>query len=55
MSVAVTASDVTMHITVLYATMMFLLSSQMMRTTTMMSMRVSLLLSQEELHQHCCQ
>jgi hypothetical protein len=49
MSVAVTASDVTM-LAVLYATMTFSLSSQMMRTTTMMSMRMSLLLSQEELH-----
>jgi len=55
MSVAVTASDVITHVAVLYATMMFSLSSQTMRTTTMMSMRMSLLLSQEELHQHHCQ
>jgi len=53
MNVAVTASDVTTHVAVLYATMMFSLSSQMIRTTTMMSMRMSLLLSQEELRQHC--
>jgi len=52
MNVAVTASDMTTLLTVLYATMMFSLSSQMMRTTTM-SMRMSLLLNQEELHQHC--
>jgi len=45
MSVAVTASGMTTHIAVLYATMMFSLSSQMMRTTTMMSMKMSLLLS----------
>jgi hypothetical protein len=44
MSVAVTASGVIMLLAVLYATMMFSLSSQMMRTT-MMSMRVNLLLS----------
>ena len=51
-SVAVTASDMIMLFTVLYATMMFLLSSQMMRTTTM-SMRVSLLLSWDRSHWHC--
>ncbi len=53
MSVAVTVSDVITLLTVLYAIMMFSLSSQMMRTTTM-SMRMSLLLSQEKSHQ-CCQ
>jgi len=53
MSVAVTASGVITLLAVLYATMTFSLSSQMMRMTTM-SMRMSLLLSQEELHQ-CCQ
>jgi len=50
MSVAVTASGVTTHIAVSYATMTFSLSSQTMRKTTMMSMKMSLLLSQEELH-----
>ena len=54
-SVVITASDVTTHVAVLYATITFSLSSQMMRTTTMMSIRMSLLLGQEELHQHCCQ
>ncbi len=54
-SVTITASGVIMHVAVLYATMMFSLSSQTMRTTTMMSMRVNLLLSWEESHQHRCQ
>jgi len=49
MSVAVTASDVTTLLAVLYATMMFSLASQTMRTT-MMSMRMSLLLSQDKSH-----
>ena len=49
MSVAVTASDMITLLTVLYATMMFSSSSQMIRIT-IMSMRVSLLLSQEESH-----
>jgi len=53
-SVAVTASGVTTHVTVLYTTMMFSFSSQMMRTTTIMSMRMSLLLSWEESHWHHC-
>ena len=43
-SVVITASDVTMLLAVLYAIMMFSLSSWMMRTTTM-SMRMSVLLS----------
>ncbi len=50
-SVAATASDVIMLLAVLYATMMFSLSSQMMRTTTM-SMRVNMLLSQGRSHWH---
>jgi len=49
MSVAVTASDMITLFAVLYATMMFSSSSQMMKMTTM-SMRMSLLLNQEELH-----
>jgi len=49
MSVAVTASDMITLLTVSYATMMFSLSSWMMRMTTM-SMRINLLLSQEESH-----
>ncbi len=49
MSVAVTASDVITLLTVLYATMTFSLSSQMMRTTTV-SMRVSMLLNQDRSH-----
>jgi len=44
MNVVTTVSDVIMLLTVLYATMMYSLSSQMMKTTTM-SMRVSVLLN----------
>jgi len=49
-NVAVTVSDVITLLTVLYATMMFSLLSQMMRTTTV-SMKVSVLLSQGKSHQ----
>ncbi len=49
-NVAVTASDMTTLLTVLYATMMFSLSSWTMRMTTV-SMRVSMLLSQDKSHQ----
>ena len=49
MSVAVTASDVITLLAVSYATMMFSLLSQMMRMTTV-SMRVSMLLSQDKSH-----
>jgi len=53
-SVAATASDVIMLLTVLYTTMMFSLSSWTMRMT-MMSMRMSMLLSQDESCQCCWQ
>jgi len=53
-SVAATASDVIMLLTVLYTTTMYSLSSQTMRMTTVL-MRVSTLLNQGELHQLCCQ
>jgi len=46
---------VAVDVAVLYTIMTFSLSSQTMRTTTMMSMRVNLLLSWEESHQHRCQ
>ncbi len=49
MSVAITASDMIMLLAVLYTTMMFSLSSQMMRTMTV-SIRVSMLLNQDESH-----
>jgi len=49
-SVAATASDMIMLLAVLYATMMFSLSSWMMRTTTVL-MRMSVQLSQDKSHQ----
>jgi len=48
-SVAATASDVIMLLTVLYTTMMYSLLSWTMRTTTAL-MKVSVLLSWDELH-----
>ncbi len=51
-SVVITVSDMTTLFAVSYATMTFSSSSQMMRTT-IMSMRMNLLLSQEESH-WCC-
>ncbi len=54
-NVAATVSDVIMLLTALYATMMYLLSSQTMRTTTVL-MRMSALLSWGKLHwPHCWQ
>ncbi len=53
-SVAATASDVIMLLTVLYTTMMYSLSSWTMRTTTAL-MKVSVLLSWDELHWSHCQ
>ncbi len=54
-SVAATASDMITLLTTLYAIMMCSLSSQMMRTTTVL-MRMSALLSWDKLHQsHCWQ
>ena len=52
-NVVTTASDMTMLLTALYATTMYSLSSQMMRTTTV-SMRMNTLLDQGKLHWPCC-
>ena len=53
-SVVTTASDMIMLLTALYTTMMNLLSSQMIRTTTVL-MRISTLLNWDRLHWSHCQ